>query len=149
MNEIAENPFVRIQSANFSVDAEILRIQKTVQNPQKIGGIASFVGCVRDFAKEGSVQTMHLEAYEKMAVAEMQSLQQEAIHRFSLIAASLIHRTGNLLPGDQIVLIIAAASHRKEAFAACSWLIDELKARVPIWKKEISPSGEIWVSPHP
>ena len=84
-----------------------------------------------------------------MVVPEMEALRDEAIERFALIDARLVHRLGTVQAGDNIVFIAAAAEHRAPAFDACRWLIDTLKARVPIWKKEITPEGETWVTPHP
>ncbi|MDR1708990.1 MAG: molybdenum cofactor biosynthesis protein MoaE, partial [Candidatus Accumulibacter sp.] len=76
-------------------------------------------------------------------------LRAEALARFGLIDARLVHRVGAVAAGENIVLIAAAAEHRAPALEACRWLIDELKERVPIWKKEITPAGESWVTPHP
>ena len=77
------------------------------------------------------------------------SEREEAIARFGLIDARLVHRLGVVKAGDAIVFIAAGAEHRAPALQACQWLIDELKERVPIWKKEITPQGESWVTPHP
>jgi molybdopterin synthase catalytic subunit len=84
-----------------------------------------------------------------MALAELSSLRDEAIARFGLIDARIVHRLGTVRAGENIVLIVAGAEHRVPAFDACRWLIDELKARAPIWKKEITPQGDSWVTPHP
>ena len=80
---------------------------------------------------------------------EMRKLRDEAIARFGLIDARIVHRLGVVRGGDNIVFIAAGAEHRAPALDACRWLIDTLKARVPIWKKEITPEGETWVTPHP
>jgi len=84
-----------------------------------------------------------------MALAEMGKLREDAISRFSLIDARIVHRVTVVNPGENIVFIAAAAKHRAAAFDACRWMIDELKQRVPIWKKEVTPEGEEWVSQHP
>ena len=115
----------------------------------RIGGIASFVGCARDFSEGRAVREISFDAYARMVVPEMEALRDEAIERFALIDARLVHRLGTVQAGDNIVFIAAAAEHRAPAFDACRWLIDTLKARVPIWKKEITPEGETWVTPHP
>ena len=137
---------VRIQNEDFSVDAE-LRALRDVS--LRIGGIATFVGCARDFSQGCAVQEISFEAYTRMVIPEMEALRSEAIERFKLIDARLVHRLGTVQAGDNIVFIAAAAEHRDAAFTACRWLIDTLKERVPIWKKEITPHGESWVTPHP
>jgi molybdopterin synthase catalytic subunit len=82
-------------------------------------------------------------------VAEMNKLRDEAIRKFDLLDARIVHRVGVVGPGEQIVFIAAGAEHRAPALQACHWLIDELKRRVPIWKKEVTPQGDAWVTPHP
>ncbi|MDR1227638.1 MAG: molybdenum cofactor biosynthesis protein MoaE [Azoarcus sp.] len=137
---------VRLQQEDFSLDEEIAAL-RAVSN--RIGGIAAFLGCARDFSGEREVSEIRFDAYEAMALAELQSLRAQAISRFGLVDARLVHRLGAVHAGDNIVLIATAAEHRAPALDACHWLIDELKARAPIWKKEISPQGDAWVTPHP
>lgn len=142
---------VRIQTEDFSVDQELLALRAS---SQRIGGIATFVGCARDFSSqndvgERAVSQISFDAYGSMAIAEMNSLRDEAIAKFSLLDARIVHRVGIITAGEQIVLIVTGAEHRAPALQACHWLIDELKQRVPIWKKEITPQGEAWVTPHP
>jgi molybdopterin synthase catalytic subunit len=137
---------VRLQTEDFSIDAEIAALRAT---SKRIGGIAVFLGCARDFSEEREVREIAFEAYHGMALAELSSLRGEAIARFGLIDARIVHRLGTVLAGENIILIVAGAEHRAAAFDACRWLIDELKARAPIWKKEITPQGESWVTPHP
>ena len=137
---------VRLQQEDFSLDDEIAALRAI---SRRIGGIATFLGCVRDFSGERTVTEIRFDAYETMALAELQALRAQAISHFGLIGARLVHRLGAVRPGDNIVLIATAAEHRAPALEACHWLIDELKARAPIWKKEISPQGEDWVTPHP
>ena len=84
-----------------------------------------------------------------MALPEMQKLRSEAIARFGLIEARIVHRLGVVHAGDAIVFIATGAEHRAPALEACRWIIDALKERVPIWKKETTPQGESWVTPHP
>ena len=137
---------VRIQLEDFSQDDEIDALRAT---SKRIGGIATFLGCARDFSEGREVSEISFEAYGSMALAEMTALRSEAIDKFALIDARLVHRIGTVKGGDNIVFIAAGAEHRAAAFDACRWLIDELKARVPIWKKEITPAGDAWVVPHP
>ena len=89
------------------------------------------------------------DAYGSMAVSEMQALRSEAIEKYGLLDARIVHRLCTVTAGDNIVFIAAGAEHRGAALEACRWMIDELKVRVPIWKKEITPDGDAWVSPHP
>jgi molybdopterin synthase catalytic subunit len=84
-----------------------------------------------------------------MAEAKLDELRSAAISRFGLVELVLVHRVGELAPGDDIVLIAAAAEHRAAAFDGCSWCIDELKKVVPIWKKEHAPDGAVWLETHP
>lgn len=137
---------VRIQREDFSQDREIRALRAA---SRRMGGIATFIGCARDFSEGRDVTQLSFEAYDRMAVAEMSKLRDEAIGKFGLIDARIVHRVGVVGAGEQIVFIAAGAEHRAPALEACHWLIDELKQRVPIWKKEVSPEGDAWVTPHP
>jgi len=137
---------VRLQLEDFSLDAEISALRAT---SKRVGGVAVFLGCARDFSEGREVAQIGFDAYEAMALAELQNLRTEAISRFALIDARIVHRLGVVEAGENIVLVAAAAEHRAPALEACRWLIDELKARAPIWKKEITPAGDAWVTPHP
>lgn len=137
---------VRIQQEDFSQDEEIRALQAS---SKRMGGIATFIGCARDFSEGREVTQISFDAYGSMAVAEMNKLRDEAITRFGLLDARIVHRVGVVGAGEQIVFIAAGAEHRAPALQACHWLIDELKQRVPIWKKEITPQGDAWVTPHP
>ncbi|HET7772542.1 MAG TPA: molybdopterin synthase catalytic subunit MoaE [Burkholderiaceae bacterium] len=133
---------VRVQTEDFDLGAELaaLRAGRT-----DIGGIASFIGTVRDLNEGDAVSTLTLEHYPGMTEKALQAIVDEAHRRFDLLAARVIHRVGRLGPGDQIVLVITASAHRGEAFAACEFLMDYLKTRAPFWKKEVTPEGERWV----
>ncbi len=137
---------VRIQSEDFSQDEEIAALKA---GSLRIGGIATFLGCARDFSEGRDVSEISFEAYGNMALAEMKKLRSEAIEKFGLLDARIVHRVTTVRAGDNIVFIAAAAEHRAAAFDGCRWMIDELKQRVPIWKKEITPQGDAWVVPHP
>ena len=136
---------VRIQAENFSQEEEIRALRASSNG---IGGIVSFLGCARDFSEGREVSQISFDAYERMLLPELHKLRDEALARFKLIDARIVHRLGTLQAGEQIVLIAAAAAHRGPAFDACRWLIDELKERLPIWKKETTPQGDSWVTPH-
>jgi molybdopterin synthase catalytic subunit len=107
----------------------------------RVGAIVTFIGTVRN----DGIERMELEAYPEVAAEELGKIEQEALEKFAITSLDIIHRIGHLVVGDTIVLIVAAAAHRKDAFLACEYAIEELKRRVPIWKKEIGPSGEVWV----
>jgi molybdopterin synthase catalytic subunit len=137
---------VRIQQQDFSQDEEIAALRA---GSKRMGGIATFTGCARDFSEGREVTKISFDAYGSMAMAEMNRLRDEAIARFELLDARIVHRIGVVGAGEQIVFIAAGAEHRAPALQACQWLIDELKQRVPIWKKEITPQGDAWVTEHP
>jgi molybdopterin synthase catalytic subunit len=113
------------------------------------GGIDVFIGTVRNATKGKPVLRLEFEAYEPMAIAEMQKIAQQAIELFSVQRIALHHRTGILQIGDAAVVIAVSAPHRAAAFDACRYCIDSLKETVPIWKKEIFEDGEVWVAAHP
>ncbi|MGA9665150.1 MAG: molybdenum cofactor biosynthesis protein MoaE [Gallionella sp.] len=137
---------VRLQQEDFSQDEELIALRA---GSRMMGGIATFTGCARDFSGGREVTRISFDAYGSMALAEMNRLRNEAITRFSLLDVRIVHRIGMVGPGEQIVFIAAGAEHRAPALQACHWLIDELKQRVPIWKKEITPQGDSWVTQHP
>jgi molybdopterin synthase catalytic subunit len=109
------------------------------------GGISVFVGVVRDEAEGRPVTLLEYEAYAPMAVAEMLRIVDELEREFGGVQLAVTHRVGSLRVGDVAVVCAASAPHRPEAFAACRKLIDEIKARVPIWKREHGPDGAYWV----
>ncbi len=137
---------VRIQEEDFSMEAEVGALRAI---SGRIGGIATFLGCARDFSEGRDVFSIEFEQYAGMAEKAMQALRSEALDRFDIIEARIIHRVTTVHAGDQIVLVVVGAEHRGPAFDACEWLIDELKKRVPIWKKEMTPDGDSWVTQHP
>ena len=137
---------VRLQQQDFSVEQELAALRA---GSMRMGGIATFIGCARDFSEGREISEISFDAYPSMALAEMNKLRDEAIGRFGLLDARIVHRVGSVTAGEQIVFIAAGAEHRAPALQACHWLIDELKQRVPIWKKEITPQGDMRVTAHP
>ena len=93
----------------------------------------------------GGVAKMSIEVYEEMALKQLGTIESEAREKFGVHEIAVVHRYGDLEVGDNIVFIAVAAGHREEAFKACKYVIDELKQRVPIWKKETTPEGKFWV----
>jgi len=137
---------VRIQTEDFSQDAEIAALK---QSSKRMGGVGTFLGCARDFSEGREVLEIRFDSYGSMALSEMQKLRSEAIEKFSLLDARIVHRIGTVRGGDNIVFIAAGAEHRAAALEACRWIIDEFKQRVPIWKKEITSQGDVWLASHP
>ena len=125
-------------------DIDIEEILESVKSPAS-GGVVTFLGTVRDNAEGHSVAKMSIEVYEEMALKQLGAIESEAREKFGVHEIAVVHRYGDLEVGDNIVFIAVAAGHREEAFKACKYVIDELKQRVPIWKKETIPEGEFWV----
>jgi MoaE-MoaD fusion protein len=139
-------PWTRIQTQDFSVDGEIARI-KTAS--KRIGGIAVFLGSVRGFSGNREVSRLIYEHYSGMVERKLTEIRSRAKEQFDIIEVTIIHRTGPIPVRGNTVLIVVGAEHRAEAFRACRWCIDELKSTAPIWKKEFTPEGEMWVENHP
>ncbi|MCM1512361.1 MAG: molybdenum cofactor biosynthesis protein MoaE [Oxalobacter formigenes] len=133
---------VCIQTKDFDVSSELAALRA---GNTRIGAVVSFVGTVRDGNGGETVFGMELEHYPGMTEQSLTEIELEAARRWPLIATRIVHRVGSLLPGGQIVLVAAAAEHRAAAFEACSFMMDCLKGSVPLWKKEILPSGARWV----
>ena len=133
---------IRVQREDFDVGAELERL--TAGNP-RIGGVASFIGLVRDMGGNDPVSALTLEHYPGMTERKLAEIEAEALSRWQLDAAVVIHRYGTLQPGDRIVLVATASPHREAALAACHFLIDWLKTEAPFWKSEETPAGEHWV----
>jgi MoaD family protein len=137
---------VRIQREPFSLDREIELLK---QSSPSIGGIVTFLGTTRDLSRGKSVSKLEFEHYPGMAEKKLSGIRERAIREYGVIDVTIIHRVGTLPVGENIVLIAVAAVHRDEAFRSCRFCIDELKRVAPIWKKETTPDGEVWVEEHP
>ena len=133
---------VRVQAEDFSIEAEI---EALTSGRTSIGGVASFVGLVRDMAGGETIRAMTLEHYPAMAERMLADIEAEANRRWDLDASLIIHRHGRLVPGDRIVLVVTASAHRGDAFEACQFLMDWLKTQAPFWKKEETPTDAKWV----
>ena len=135
---------IRVQTADFDIGAEFAALGA---GRADIGGLGCFVGTVRDTAKGRKISAMTLEHYPAMTEAAMARIAAAAEQRWDLLGCTLIHRVGRLLPGENIVLVLAASPHRQAALDATGFLIDWLKTRAPFWKKETFLDGhEEWVS---
>ena len=135
---------IRVQQEDFDVAAEIARLK---EGRSDIGAIVTFTGAVRD--RGGAVTEMTLEHYPGMTERELTLLEAEANARWPLQASLIVHRTGSLQPGDNIVLVVTASEHRDAAFDAARFLMDHLKTNTPFWKRETGPSGSRWVEAEP
>ena len=113
------------------------------------GGTAIFIGTVRNKTQGKEVLRLEFEAYESMALKEMQQIAAEATKKWELLHILIHHRTGILQVGETAVVIAVSSLHRAAAFEACRYIIDTLKETVPIWKKEVFADGEVWVNAHP
>ena len=133
---------VSVQVEDFDVAQENRQLQKTSLN---IGAVVNFIGLVRDVNNNAAVANMHLEHYPGMTEKSISAIVDEAIQRWSVFGIRVIHRVGDLKPGDQIVYVGVSSKHRGDAFQACEFVMDYLKTRAPFWKKELTPEGEHWV----
>jgi len=118
---------------------------KGTQRVAQIGATAVFVGTMRDFNQDTPVQGMLLEHYPGMTESYLEKISREAVRRWDLIDSLIVHRVGELLPGEPIVLVAVWSVHRKAAFEASRYLMEELKSKAPLWKKEQLREGERWV----
>jgi molybdopterin synthase catalytic subunit len=136
---------VIIQTADFDLSHEIADLRR---DDLRVGAVCSFVGTVRG-AEEGSsgprVLSMELEHYPGMTERAIEAMIDEALRRFDIFGARVIHRVGLLQPGDQIVMVAVTSAHRGQSYQACEFLMDYLKTQAPFWKKERTPQGEQWV----
>ncbi|MDX2289089.1 MAG: molybdopterin synthase catalytic subunit MoaE [Hyphomicrobiaceae bacterium] len=128
---------VRVQAEDFDIGAEV----KALAGDTDIGAIVTFTGTVRGTAHGEVITRLSLEHYPGMTEAELARVEAEARARWPLKASLIVHRTGELAPGDNIVLVVAASAHRHAAFEAAAFLMDYLKTRAPFWKKETGHSG--------
>jgi len=133
---------VRIQTKDFDAGAEIAALRR---DNAKVGAVASFIGVCRDANDGDAVTKMTLEHYPGMTERALEKIIAEAKARWDVMDVLVIHRVGELKPADQIVLVVVAGAHRGETFAACEFIMDYLKTRAPLWKKEETPLGARWV----
>ncbi len=133
---------ISIQTADFDLGAELatLRAERA-----QVGALVSFDGLVRDFSDSAKIDNIYLEHYPGMSEKALEQIIEDASRRWQLLGARVIHRVGELRPGDQIVLVATASSHRADAFAACEFIIDYLKTSAPFWKREQTEQGARWL----
>ena len=133
---------VNVQKADFDINSEI----KTIKSKKIIGGIANFTGVVRNSGEEKEeLVSLELEHYPGMTEKAIMLICEDAQKRWNLYSIRVIHRVGRLFAGDNIVLVVTASEHRKEAFKSAEFIMDFLKSRAPIWKKEHYKTHSSWV----
>jgi molybdopterin synthase catalytic subunit len=135
-------PEVEVREADFSMDEEYARLRG---EPGNNGACVLFTGLVREWADDAGAQALELEHYPEMTEASIAAIVRDARTRWQLGAVRVVHRVGRLAPGEQIVLVGVSSAHRGDAFAACEFIMDYLKTRAPIWKREIGASSARWV----
>ena len=133
---------IKVQQEDFDVGAELAAL---TAGRTDVGGVASFIGLVRDMAGDATVGAMTLEHYPGMTEKKLAEIEAEAQRRWPLHASLIIHRYGRLEPGDRIVLVATASPHRQAALESCAFLIDWLKTKAPFWKFEETAAGPQWV----
>ena len=133
---------VVIQTEDFYLAAEIEALRK---NDKRVGAVCSFIGTVRDRNDGSAVSSMELEHYPGMTEKVIEAMMDEAMARFDIFGARVIHRVGLLQPLDQVVMVAVTSAHRGQSFQACEFLMDYLKTQAPFWKKEQTLEGARWV----
>ncbi len=131
---------VRVTGESFRVDEALSYLSN-----REAGAYVVFLGKVREKSRGRKVEKLIYEVYEELAIREMEAIRREAIERFGLLDMLIWHRFGELPVGEDTILVIAASPHREEAFKACAWAVDEVKSRVPVWKKEVTEEGTFWI----
>ena len=132
-----ERDYIAVTPDPIDIPASITRARE-----DQTGGIVTFLGTVRD----DGIEMMEVEAYEEVALQDLRLIRDEARARFDLHTVVIIHRVGRLAVGDAILLIVAGAGHREEAFSGCRYIIERIKEQVPIWKKEFRAGDGRWVA---
>ena len=133
---------VSIQTEDFDLGFEVEELRSS---DTRVGAVCSFIGTVRDRNDGLSVRSMELEHYPGMTEKAIEAMIDEALKRFDIFAARVVHRVGLLQPLDQVVMVAVTSRHRGESFKACEFLMDYLKTQAPFWKKEQTPEGARWV----
>jgi MoaE-MoaD fusion protein len=139
-------PGQHAQIVRLKIDAQ--EVMERIRRPED-GAVAVFEGVVRNHSRGRRTLYLDYEAYEEMALKQLEALAQQALSRFEVRDVALVHRLGRLEIGETSVLIVVASAHRAAAFDACHWLIDTLKRTVPIWKKEYFEDGAVWADGEP
>jgi molybdopterin synthase catalytic subunit len=145
-------PTAGVSDAVFiALTREVIEAERLVSEAKRgeDGAVVVFDGIVRNHTRNRQTLYLDYEAYEEMALKQMDALSREALSRFGVRHVTLVHRLGRLQVGETSVLIVVSSAHRAQAFDACRWLIDTLKKTVPIWKKETFADGVVWAAGEP
>lgn len=133
---------ISVQQEDFDVTAIT---QKLCARRQDIGAVVTFSGLVRDQSTDKNLIALELEHYPGMTEKALEDISNTAMQRWDIDDLAVIHRVGQLKPGENIVVVVVISAHRKEAFDACEFLMDYLKTQAPFWKKEITKQGGKWI----
>ncbi len=131
---------IDVTREDFSVDETLERLRS-----RGMGALVTFVGVVRDSSRGKAVDRIEIQVYEEMARRQLEEIREEALTKFGVEEIAIIHRYGSLEVSDNIMMIAVGGGHRPEAFDACRWVLETIKEKVPIWKKEMTPEGDFWV----
>jgi len=137
---------IEIKEHSFEPYDSVLKYQKSAGFSGKYGATAVFVGSMRDFNEGDDVHNMRLEHYPGMTEKYLEKISKEAAAKWDILDSLIVHRVGEMLPNDPIVLVAVWSAHRAAAFDASRYLMEELKSRAPFWKKEALSDGERWVA---
>ena len=135
---------IRVQAEPFDAAAETAAL---LEQTSHAGAVASFIGVVRPSGHGGAVGLLELEHHPTFTLSAIEAIGRDAVRRFTLLGLSIVHRHGDMEPGEAIVFVGAAASHRRAAFEAVDYLMDRLKVEGPFWKRERGPEGARWIEP--
>lgn len=133
---------VSVQEADFDFKHEHAQL---VSGDKGVGAVVAFIGMVRDLNLADDVVALELEHYPGMTEKSLMRIAEQAVQRWSLQAARIVHRIGKMYPGDQIVMVLTASAHRGDAYEANQFMMDYLKTEAPFWKKEWTPEGPRWI----
>ena len=131
---------IKITREDFSLEEVVESLRR-----REAGAIVSFIGIVRGEYQGHKVERLEVEAYEEMALKDLEEIKRRALERFGVVDAVIVHRVGTLEVSENILLIAVASAHREEAFEACRFILEEVKRMVPIWKREHTTEGSVWV----
>ena len=134
---------IKIQKEDFDTEKEVNTIKKLYSN---VGAVTSFVGYVRDNNNNITVESINLEAYEKMAYKQLEKIIEQANNKWNLIDTLIIHRYGKLQINEKIVLVASFSAHRKDSFESCNFVMDYLKKDAPFWKNEFYDRKNEWLT---
>lgn len=131
---------IKVIRENFSLDEVIDAIRSA-----EMGAIVTFLGSVRNNSKGRDVDRIEIQVYEMMAIKQLQAIREETMKKFNVNEIAIVHRYGNLNVSENIMMIAVGAGHRTEAFEACRYILETIKEKVPLWKKEFTPDGDYWI----